>query len=232
MLKYTKRLKYLSRKGFCYEKGLFIFALAAVISLSAVSLVGCGKNEVNHANAAVSASATPSEAKRRKKALSTQRLLHRRRPQRLLPPIPKQETRALITNRQSKEPKRQRLPITLQKRRTILRQAAPRRLRAAIKALRAAVRPIVRPTAKLTIRAARARIKTQAITPIPTPTTARPQRVRRLTHTPVKLGTKRYIKPSITRLLPEREKLSTNRLILMKNRFMKREKFINARTAE
>ena len=42
------------------KKWLFIFALAAVISLSAVSLVGCGKNEVN--NAAVSASATPSEA--------------------------------------------------------------------------------------------------------------------------------------------------------------------------
>ena len=46
------------------KKRLFIFALAAVISLSAVSLVGCGKNEVNHANAAVSASATPSEAKK------------------------------------------------------------------------------------------------------------------------------------------------------------------------
>lgn len=42
------------------KKRLFIFALAAVISLSAVSLVGCGKNVAN--NAAVSASATPSEA--------------------------------------------------------------------------------------------------------------------------------------------------------------------------
>lgn len=42
------------------KKRLFIFALAAVISMSAASLVGCGKNEVN--NAAVSASATPSEA--------------------------------------------------------------------------------------------------------------------------------------------------------------------------
>ena len=46
------------------KKRLFIFALAAVISMSVVSLVGCGKNEVNHANAAVSASATPSEAKK------------------------------------------------------------------------------------------------------------------------------------------------------------------------
>lgn len=177
------------------KKRLFIFALAAVISLSAVSLVGCGKNVAN--NATVSASATPSEATKAEESTVNTTAPAQTQTNTSAITDTKTENKSADNKLATKGTEATAPTNNASKRRTILRQVAPRRVRAAIKALRAAVRP--------TIRAAKARIKTQAIIPIPT--TARPQRVRQLINTPVRLGTKRYIKPSITLLKQSRLRL-------------------------